>query len=127
MRLLRSRELDESGEIDSCRFRPRRADVKGLSVPDPIGEGNSNPSRDSEELGSVSNCETDVGVPVMFAKSGEMSPCIELRVRPLLVLAPVCLSEDAVTCPPPELAAIEAVESRGSPPPCCLLVTSFAE
>ena len=127
MRLLRSSELDERGEIDSCLLRPSLAEVRGLNVPEPIGEGNSNPSSDNAELGSVSSCETDVGVPLMFGKSGEISPP-KLRFLPLLVLAPECscLSEletpAAVAgpcCPPPPLAAME-LDRSGSV--CCLLL-----
>ena len=129
MRLLRSSELDERGEMDSCLFRPSLADVRGLNVPEPIGEGNSSPSSDNAELGSVNSCETDVGVPLMFGKSGEISPP-KLRFRPLLVLAPEwsCLSAETETPPGPAVAdcpltpPLAAMELDRSGSVCCLLL-----
>jgi len=74
IRLFRSSELLESGEIESALFRPNLADVRGLSWPDPRGEGNSNPSNGNAELGRLNSCETELGVPDRLGKSGEMSP-----------------------------------------------------
>lgn len=71
MRLFRSSELLDKGEMDRFRFRPNLADVKGLNCPDPKPEGKSIPSNENAELGRLNSCDTELGVP---GKSGEMSP-----------------------------------------------------
>ena len=64
MRLLRSSELLDRGEVEeSARFLPSLADVSGLIHPEPSGEGNSIPSREKAELGRFRSWEIDVGVP----------------------------------------------------------------
>lgn len=98
MRLLRSSELLESGEIeDSALFRPSLADVRGLLRLEPSGEGNSMPSREKAELGRLSSWEMDVGVPQMLWKSeGDVRPC--MGEGPKLGTLPLCLLAVAELC-----------------------------
>ncbi len=97
MRLLRSSELVESGEMEeSVLFLPSRADASGLMWPDPSGEGNSSPSSEKAELGRFRSWEMDVGVPQMLGKSdGDVSPYMgegpKLQTLPLLVRLSLCL------------------------------------
>lgn len=74
--------------------------VSGLMIPDPSGDGYSNPSREKVELGKlVSSCEMELGVPERLGKSGDTIPayCIKpgegpapLREREWLPSADSC-------------------------------------
>ena len=92
MRLFRSRELVERGEMEeSARFRPSLADVSGLIMPEPSGDGNSSPSSENADMGRLRSCDIEVGVPEILGKSGDVKACtFPLLVRLSLKLKSLC-------------------------------------
>lgn len=91
MKLFRSSELDERGEMEWALFRVILSVVCGLSRPDPIGVANSFPSEEENPDGM--SCESDVGVPVWLGNSGEirlrkMSPFALLPENSALICLP---------------------------------------
>lgn len=96
MRLLRSSELEERGEMERALFRIMRSMVCGL--PEPMGVANSLPSEEGNpELGM--SWEREVGVPVWLGKSGEMR--LRRMASELLCLPTAAAEEEEEVFPAP--------------------------
>lgn len=72
MRLLRSMELLESGEIDNCLLRLNLAEANGVACPDPTGVLKSKPSRAKRaDVGTLKRAEDETAL---------IASCLFMRV-----------------------------------------------